>query len=131
MLTRTMPAFAVANCVSAHSAQFGAQMPTRSPTSSPAVMNARASRSAVASSSAYVMRVPWWREMSAGWPGSSRAMRSRSAPIVSPMSGFDPMPLAYEGAMSRTLQTGDEQHFVPVGVEDAGDALAPGLVAGL
>ena len=103
MFTRTMPAFAVANCVSAHSAQFGAQMPTRSPTSSPAATSARARRSACASSSAYVSRVPWWREMSAGWSGSSCATRSRSAPIVSPMSGLHPTPLAYEGAMSGTL----------------------------
>ena len=35
MLTSTRPAFADANCVSTHSAQFGDQMPSRSPGSRP------------------------------------------------------------------------------------------------
>ena len=42
MLTRMIPALAVAYWTSAHSAQFGLQMPTRSPGSIPAAMNARA-----------------------------------------------------------------------------------------
>ena len=42
MLTRMIPAFAVAYWTSAHSAQFGLQIPTRSPGSIPAAMSARA-----------------------------------------------------------------------------------------
>ena len=38
MLTRMIPAFAVAYWTSAHSAQFGLQMPTRSPGSTPAAI---------------------------------------------------------------------------------------------
>ena len=40
MLTRIAPIFAVANCTRVHSAQFGAQMPTRSPFSMPAASEA-------------------------------------------------------------------------------------------
>ena len=41
MLTRMSPARAVANCISVHSAQLGAQMPTRSPTAYPEAIKAR------------------------------------------------------------------------------------------
>ena len=54
MFTRIAPAFAVAYWVSTHSAQFGAQIATRSPASIPAASRPRASASTAALSSAYV-----------------------------------------------------------------------------
>ena len=54
MLTRMIPALAVPYCTSAHSAQLGLQMPTRSPGSIPAAMNARAQRSTASPNCAYV-----------------------------------------------------------------------------
>ena len=54
MLTRMIPAFAVAYWTSAHSAQFGLQIPTRSPGSMPAAMNARAQRSTASPNCEYV-----------------------------------------------------------------------------
>src|SRR5689334_2957652 len=47
MLTRMIPSFAVANWVITHSAQFGAQMPARSPLTSPRPASERAARSTV------------------------------------------------------------------------------------
>jgi hypothetical protein len=52
MFTRIAPTFAVANCTSTHSTQFGAQIPTRSPFAMPAAIRPLASRSTAASSSA-------------------------------------------------------------------------------
>ena len=52
MFTRIAPIFAVAYWVSVHSAQFGAQMPTRSPLTMPISSNPRASASVSAASSA-------------------------------------------------------------------------------
>src|SRR5436309_153423 len=49
MFTRMIPAFAVAYWSSTHSAQLGAQMPTRSPASMPAAISPRARA-----------RVSWW-----------------------------------------------------------------------
>ncbi len=54
MLTRITPSLAVAYCTSAHSAQFGLQIPTRSPGSIPAARKARAVRSTAAPNSVYV-----------------------------------------------------------------------------
>ena len=54
MLTRMIPALAVAYWTSAHSAQFGLQIPTRSPASIPAAMKARAARSTASPNWAYV-----------------------------------------------------------------------------
>jgi integrase len=51
-LTRIAPTFAAAYCTSVHSAQFGAQMPIRSPLAMSAASSARASRSTSAFSSA-------------------------------------------------------------------------------
>ncbi len=52
MLTSTSPAFAVANWVTTHSEQFGAQMPTRSPGTSPSASRPAANASTRASNSA-------------------------------------------------------------------------------
>ena len=52
MFTSTIPAFAVAYWSSTHSAQFGAQMPTRSPASMPAAISPRARASVSASNRA-------------------------------------------------------------------------------
>ena len=52
MFTRIAPIFAVAYWVRVHSAQFGAQMPTRSPLTMPISSNPRASASTSAASSA-------------------------------------------------------------------------------
>ena len=54
MLTRMIPALAVAYWTSAHSAQFGLQIPTRSPGSIPAAISARAQRSTASPNCAYV-----------------------------------------------------------------------------
>ena len=51
MLTRMAPILAVAYCTTVHSAQFGAQMPTRSPFSTPSDISPRATRSTSALSS--------------------------------------------------------------------------------
>ena len=51
MFTSTTPALALAYWTSTHSTQLGAQMPMRSPGSSPAAISARASRSTSAFSS--------------------------------------------------------------------------------
>src|SRR6476659_6558774 len=58
MLTRIAPIFAVANWTMVHSAQFGAQMPTRSPFSMPAATKPQAATSTSRFSSAQVHRVP-------------------------------------------------------------------------
>jgi hypothetical protein len=50
--TTIAPIFAVAYCTSVHSAQFGAQMPTRSPFATSAAISPRASAFTSASSSA-------------------------------------------------------------------------------
>ena len=52
MFTRIAPAFAVANWTITHSAQFGDQIPTRSPFSIPAAIRPHATRSTAASNSA-------------------------------------------------------------------------------
>ncbi len=52
MFTRIAPILAVAYWVNVHSAQFGAQMPTRSPLVIPAASRPRASASTSAASSA-------------------------------------------------------------------------------
>jgi hypothetical protein len=52
MFTRIAPIFAVANCTTTHSKQFGDQMPTRSSFSTPASMSPHATRFTAASNSA-------------------------------------------------------------------------------
>ena len=52
MVTRMAPTFAVAYWTSVHCAQFGAQMPTRSPLAMPAARRPRASSSTSRLSSA-------------------------------------------------------------------------------
>ena len=59
MFTNTSPARAAANMVSNHSAQFGAQMPMRSPGLRPQAIMPRATRSTSRSSSAKVNRTDW------------------------------------------------------------------------
>ena len=54
MLTRIAPTFAVAYCSSVHCAQFGAQMPTRSPFSMPRSSSPTASASTSVTNSAHV-----------------------------------------------------------------------------
>ena len=51
MLTRISPAFAVANCVTTHSALFGDQMPMRSPGFSPSATSPAANASTFSASS--------------------------------------------------------------------------------
>ena len=94
MFTSTAPTFAVAYWTRTHSAQFGAQMPTRSPASIPAASRPRASRFTAASSSAYDIRIPWWRLTSASRSGKRATVRSRSAPMVWPSSGVSHAPWA-------------------------------------
>jgi len=52
MLTRMAPILAVAYWVIVHSAQFGAQMPTRSPLTMPRAINPRATTSTSSSKAA-------------------------------------------------------------------------------
>ena len=82
MLTRIAPTLAVAYWVSTHSAQFGAQMPTRSPLPMPAPTSPRASRSTSAPSSAYVIRMPVARSTSASRSGNRATVASRLSPMV-------------------------------------------------
>src|SRR5450755_1940460 len=70
MLTRIAPILAVPYWSSTHSAQFGAQMPTRSPASMPAATRPSATASVSASSPAYVHQ------------GLAGGMGSRHAPQV-------------------------------------------------
>src|SRR5262249_31658380 len=102
-LTRMIPAFAVAYWTNAHSAQFGLQMPTRSPGAMPAAMNARPARSTSAANSAYVYRSPWWTDTSASRSPKRATVRSRLPPIVSPSSGVVDVPDAYDGSMRSLL----------------------------
>ena len=95
MLTRIAPTRAVANCTTTHSAQFGAQMPTRSPFSTPAASRPRAHRSTWASSSAYVQRTPCARETSASRAPCSETIAFHISPIVSPRSGTSETPCWY------------------------------------
>jgi hypothetical protein len=83
-----IPAFAVAYWVSTHSAQLGAQMPSRSPLASPAASSPRASASTCSFSAAYVSRTSWWRTTSASRSPKRATVRSRFSPIVSPISGL-------------------------------------------
>ncbi len=82
MLTRIAPTLAVAYWVNTHSAQFGAQMPTRSPLPMPAPTRPRASRSTSAPSSAYVIRRPVARSTSASRSGTRATVASRLSPMV-------------------------------------------------
>ena len=84
MFTRIAPIFAVAYWVSVHSAQFGAQMPTRSPLAMPVPSNPSASASTSAASSAYVHRRLADRSTSASRSPNARTVASKLPPIVSP-----------------------------------------------
>ena len=92
MFTSTMPAFAVANCTTTHSALFSDQIPTRSPRPIPNASSPAANASARATSSRYVHRTPWLRTISASPSGTRAAVRSRFCPSVSPSSGVDVAP---------------------------------------
>ena len=87
MLTRIAPIFALPYCSSTHSAQFGAQIPTRSPVATPEAMSPRATASVAASSCAYVQRLPVGTSTSASLSPCAAAIRRRLSPIVSPSSG--------------------------------------------
>ena len=86
-MTRIAPIFAVAYWISTHSAQLGAQMPTRSPLAIPVASSPRATSFTAASSSAYVQRRPVATSTSASRSAYRAAARSRFSPIVSPSSG--------------------------------------------
>ncbi|GAB2938427.1 hypothetical protein GCM10027203_44750 [Nonomuraea fastidiosa] len=91
---------AVAYCVSTHSAQFGAQMPTRSPLAMPRASRPSATSFTAASNSAYVHRRPVAISTSASLSGCRATVRSRFAPIVSPSRGTSETPDAYESSES-------------------------------
>ncbi len=80
MFTNTSPARAAPNIVNTHSAQFGAQMPMRSPGLSPQATSPRATRSTSRSNSANVNRVDWNGTTSAKRSGtwSTAAFRTPS-----------------------------------------------------
>ena len=86
MLTWIRPAFAVANCVKVHSAQLGAQMPTRSPGTRPSASSPAARRSTRRPNSAKVQRIPCSHETSASTSGQRAIARSSTAPMVSSIS---------------------------------------------
>jgi hypothetical protein len=94
MVTRIAPSFAVPYWTSTHSAQFGAQMPTRSPFHTPIASNPSAQASTSATSSGYVQRRPVAHSTSASASPTRAAVRSRLAPMVSPSSGRVEVPLA-------------------------------------
>ncbi len=90
---------AVANCVSVHSAEFGAQIPTRSPVTSPASRSARARSSTAASSCAHDHRRDDATSTSASPSACSPAVRRSAWPIVSSSSGTSVGPAAYESSV--------------------------------
>ena len=94
MLTRTAPILAVAYWVSVHSAQFGDQIPTRSPLPMPARTSPIASASTSASSSAQVQRRPLATSTSASRSGCAATVRSKFSPMVSSSSGVSVSPAA-------------------------------------
>ena len=94
---------------SAHSAQFGAQIPTRSPSSRPAATSPRASASTSRSSSAQVQRRPLATSTSASRSGRAATVLSKLAPIVSSSSGGSSSPAAYDSDLQTShpgCQTG-------------------------
>ena len=97
MLTRIAPIFAVAYCRIVHSAQFGAQIPTRSPFSIPPAISPHATTSTSRSNSAYVHRRPVATSTSASRSPYVATVRSRLAPIVSPSNGTSVTPDRYDG----------------------------------
>jgi hypothetical protein len=84
MFTRIAPTAAVAYCVIVHSAQFGAQIPTRSPFPIPRPISPRANSSTAAPNSAYVHRRPLATSTNASRSPYAATVRRRFAPIVSP-----------------------------------------------
>ena len=92
MLTMIAPILAVANCTTIHSAWFIAQMPTRSPFSTPRPMSARATSFTLARNSRYVQRMFWWTETIASFSGYFAAMWSIISPIVIPKRGNSDVP---------------------------------------
>ena len=87
MLTRMTPSRAVAYWVSVHSAQLGAQTPSRSPLVSPAASSPPATRLTAASNSRYVQRRPVAHSTSASRSPNRATVRVRLAPMVSSSSG--------------------------------------------
>src|SRR3954463_13972169 len=103
MLTRIAPSLAVPYCTNAHSAQFGAQMPTRSPLRTPRSSRPRAQASTSATNSGKVQRRPGRNPTSASRSPTRAAVRSRLAPMVSPSSGTVEVPLAYDGSAGAVM----------------------------
>src|SRR5215212_280427 len=103
MLTRIAPSFAVPYCTTAHSAQFGAQMPTRSPLRTPRSSRPSAQASTSATNCGYVQRRPVAHSTRASWSPTRAAVRSRFAPMVSPSSGTVEVPLAYDGSAGAVM----------------------------
>ena len=93
MLTSTAPILAVANWISVHSGQFGAQIPTRSPFPIPRFSNPTATASTSRLSSAYVHRRPEGRSTRASRSPWAATVRSKLSPIVSPSIGASHTPL--------------------------------------
>src|SRR6185437_5620987 len=96
MVTRIAPIFAVAYWVNSHSAQFGAQIPTRSPLPIPAPSSPCASASISSCSCAYVHRRWLAQSISASRLGQRVAARSKLSPIVSPSNPTLDTPDTYD-----------------------------------
>ena len=79
---------------SVHSAQLGAQIPTRSPGSTSSASRPRATVSTESVSSAQVWRTSWCRETRATAWGRSAATRAKSSPTVSRESSSSVAPAA-------------------------------------
>src|SRR5690242_14148271 len=121
------PIRAVAYCTNTHSGRFGDQIPTRSPGPTPSPTSARASVSTSSSSSRYVHRRPLGTSASASRSPTRRTVRRRHPPMVSPMSGSEEMPLAYETVF---MPPGCAARLAPLWPEPWRN-LAPQVSAGL
>src|SRR4029079_16493041 len=87
-----------------HSAQFGAQTPTRSPVAMPAPIRPRASASTSRLSSSYVQRRPVANSTSASLPPYAATVRSKFSPIVSSRRAGVVSPAAYDSVMGANVR---------------------------
>src|SRR6478735_9900944 len=92
MVVRIRPILAAANCVSAHSAQLGDQIPIRSPGCRPNASRPAAMASALCASSLQLQRMPCATDTSASALPQRRAAWSSASPIVISSSAVPPAP---------------------------------------
>src|SRR6476660_3740433 len=115
MLTRIAPIFAVAYCTTVHWAQFGAQIPTRSPVATPVARSARASPSTSAANSAYVQRIPWATSTRASRSPTRATVASRLSGMVCSSSGTSVSPAVCDSVVMPVIPPRTPAYHNPVG----------------